>query len=65
MKFSFSGKICWQITFYLLITGLCVSLPHIFTYELGRNMSLVTVLTILILDHYKKISRRSQQIQHG
>lgn len=53
MKFSFSGKICWQIAFYLLITGLCVYLPHVFTYELGRNMSLVTVLTILTLDYYK------------
>lgn len=52
MKFNFSGNTCWQIAFYLLITGLCVSLPHIFTYELGRNMSLVIVMTILILDHY-------------
>ena len=55
MKFNFSGKICWQIAFYLLITGLCISFPHIFTYELGRNMSLVTVMTMLILDHYNNL----------
>ena len=55
MKFNFSGKICWQIAFYPLITGLCVSFPHIFTYELGRNISLVTVMTILIIDHYNNL----------
>ena len=55
MKIDFSDKVWLQITFYLLITGLCVSFPHIFTYELGRNMSLVTVMTILILDHYNNL----------
>jgi hypothetical protein len=55
MKLNFSNKIWLQTGFYLFVTGLCVSFPHIFTYELGRNVSLVTALTILLLDHYQNL----------
>jgi hypothetical protein len=52
MKMYFSGKILLQTAIYLSIAALCVSFPHIFTYELGRNISLATALVILISDHY-------------
>lgn len=48
-----------QTAIYAIITSLCLSFPHVFTYETGRNISLLLVSGILIIEQLHDFSPKT------